>query len=97
MKINGPLNCKMADIDIDIIHVVVFVLKNRCTFAIATLSHVLQNLFVMTRKFKQWWQEEFEDTNGAIRIRLSKKDRQHNSTNINKTNNHSLNPVFSNS
>jgi len=25
MKINGPLNCKMTDIDIDIIHVVVFV------------------------------------------------------------------------
>jgi hypothetical protein len=29
-----------------------------------------------------------EDTKGAIRICISKKDRQHNSTNTNKTNNH---------
>jgi hypothetical protein len=26
----------------------------------------------------QEWFEEFEDTKGAIRIRISKKDRQHN-------------------
>jgi len=63
-------------------------MQNSSPFVIATLSYVRQNLFAMTRKFKQWWQEEFEDTKGSIRIRILKTDRQHNSTNINKTNNH---------
>jgi hypothetical protein len=32
----------------------------------------------MGAKLNVWVQEEFEDTKGVIRIRISKKNRQHN-------------------
>ena len=34
--------------------------------------------------YKNWGQEEFEDTKGVIRIHISKKNRQHNGQKIPK-------------
>jgi hypothetical protein len=44
-----------------------------CPFGIFTLDNTMTE-----RKRTKGRQEEFEDTKGAIRIRISKKNRQHN-------------------
>jgi len=37
-----------------------------------------QNPYIVEEQTTQWPKEEFEDTKGVNRIRISKKNRQHN-------------------